>query len=785
MEQGLENYTTLKRKALERYYGGLNDMQREAVFQMNGPVLILAGAGSGKTTVLINRVEYMVRFGNAYFSDREPASISSAELQFLSEYVENGDGNPEELASILADNPVRPWNILAITFTNKAAGELRNRLLNTLGTAAEDIQASTFHSLCVRILRREIEALGYDRSFTIYDTDDSLRVIKDGIKANRLDEKTLPPRSVLSAISKGKDFMYTPDDLLKAANGDYRAECVAKVYRYYQDTLRSANALDFDDIIVQTVRLFQQFPDVLDHYQNRYKYIMVDEYQDTNQTQYRLVSMLARKHRNLCVVGDDDQSIYKFRGATIENILSFESQFEGAKAIRLEQNYRSTQNILSAANAVIANNTARKGKNLWTSAGDGEKINHVRLRDELEEARFVADNIMTSVEKGAKWSDHAVLYRMNAQSNAVERALAQRAVPYRIVGGLRFYERKEIKDVVAYLSVINNPSDSLRLMRIVNEPKRGIGATTMATAAEIAGTVGETLFDVLSRADEYAPLSKKSTPLMEFARMMKGFIEQVEEGIPLADLLDEVLERTGYMRFLEAQGDEGIPRIENVLELKSNIITYVEDSLEPTLSGFLEEIALYTDLDNYDADTDAVVLMTIHSAKGLEFGTVFIIGLDEGVFPGRGAINYPEEIEEERRLAYVAITRAKQCLYITGAEKRMLFGQTTWGRPSRFAREIPEELTEMQDNTRTFGVKPTPTAQPKRSAAASSIGIGGGQAAQVVCDMGQGDSVRHKVFGEGKVLSAKPMGNDVLLEIDFGDAGVKKVMANFAKLEKL
>ncbi|MDR2932804.1 MAG: UvrD-helicase domain-containing protein, partial [Oscillospiraceae bacterium] len=705
---------------------------------------------------------------------------------FLEQYAKGERTDSEGLGDIIADDPVRPWNILAITFTNKAAGELKKRLEERLGPVAADIHASTFHSLCVRILRRDIGAIGYGGNFTIYDTDDSLRVIKDGLKECRIEEKVLPARAVLSTISRAKDVMQTAREMAAAAGNDYRMASIAKVYDYYQNTLRAANALDFDDIIVNTVRLFLANPDILDYYQNRFKYIMVDEYQDTNQTQYKLISLLAAKHHNLCVVGDDDQSIYKFRGATIENILSFESQFEGAEVIRLEQNYRSTQNILSAANAVIANNTARKGKNLWTSAGDGDQIRLVRARDELEESRVIADAILNNVKNGGAFSDNAVLYRMNAQSNSVERALARNAIPYRIVGGLRFYERKEIKDMVAYLSVLENRGDALRLTRIINEPKRGIGASTLQAAQEIADITGETLYHVIAHADEYAPLQRKSGPLMEFAAMMDALAGHAEQG-GLDTLLDELLEKTGYLRYLEAQGFEGISRIENIMELKTNILKYIQENEEPTLSGFLEEIALYTDLDNYDRDADAVILMTIHSAKGLEFEHVFIAGMDEGIFPGKSAMMNPGEIEEERRLAYVAITRAKRALTILSAERRMIFGQTVWSRPSRFTGEIPKDFMETNDRTIQKKPKmPAPASAVVGGRSGRSIGVAAApQKAVGETNFRQGDMVSHKVFGEGKVLSTRPMGGDLLVEIDFDGPGVKKLMANFARLAKL
>jgi len=780
-------YIDLKKKVLERYFGNMNEMQRRAVFLTDGPLLILAGAGSGKTTVLIRRIENLVCFGNAYNSPAPPTGAGEAQLHLMRSWLDGGPVEPEELAAAIGENQVKPWNILAITFTNKAAGELRSRLEQTLGSRALDIQASTFHSLCMRILRREIEAIGYSRNFTIYDTDDSLRVIKEGIKLASLDEKLFPPRGVLAAISRAKDGMQTPAGMLAAAGDDYRAASVARVYNHYQKTLKAANALDFDDIIVLTVQLFQEYPQVLEHYQNRYRYIMVDEYQDTNHTQYRLVSMLGARHKNLCVVGDDDQSIYKFRGATIENILSFEEQFENVSVIRLEQNYRSTQNILSAANRIIENNKGRKGKNLWTDFGEGDLVQVIRTRDETEEARLLADTVLEHVKDGLHYSDHAVLYRMNAQSNSVERAFVKNAIPYRIVGGLRFYERKEIKDIVAYFSVLENPGDTLRLLRIINEPKRGIGGSTLAAAQEVAEAEGVPLFQVIADADQYPALVKKSGALVGFAQMIGELAQKAGEG-PLEELLDSLLEQSGYLKMLESQGFEGVGRLENIMELKSNILKYRQENENPTLSGFLEEIALYTDLDSYDAEADSVVLMTIHSAKGLEFPYVTIVGMDEGIFPGRSAISQPEELEEERRLAYVAVTRAKKQLTITSAERRMIFGQTVFSRPSRFIAEIPVELREYHDKT---VIKRDPAGdnyKPSRkrgipTASSTTIGVGAaperGEAVKI------GDTVSHKVFGSGKVLSARAMGNDTLVEIDFGGKGVKKVMANFARLTKI
>ncbi|MBC8569891.1 ATP-dependent helicase [Zongyangia hominis] len=765
----------------------MNDRQKKAVFQIGGPVLILAGAGSGKTTVLVNRIANMVRFGDAY-SAPNLEEYTQEQRSFLQDLIDGRTEDLNALAEIVAHYPVKPWNILAITFTNKAAGELKARLSSMLGEDAQDIAAGTFHSACVRILRREIDRLGYKSSFTIYDTDDSVRVIKDSLKELNINDKNFAPKRILGQISRSKDTMVTPAEFTKQAGSDYRLSTIAKVYELYQKKLKAANAVDFDDIICLTVRLFEENEDVLEHYQNRYKYILVDEYQDTNHAQYRLVSLLSQKRQNICVVGDDDQSIYKFRGADIENILSFEQQFPGALVIRLEQNYRSTQNILDAANEVIENNVSRKGKTLWTDSGAGEKIAVHRFYSEAEEAQFIADTIVSDVANGQKYADHAVLYRMNAQSNSVEKTLVKSAIPYRIIGGLRFYERKEVKDMVAYLSVINNPADAVRLNRIINEPKRGIGAATVAAAQQIAAQTGENLFDVFAAADEYAALSRKAGGLKAFAAMIGELSDTAMTG-ELCELFDEVLEKTGYRIMLEAQGDEGRTRLENVEELRSNIVKYCQENEEPTLSGFLEEISLYTDLDNFDPDEDSVILMTMHSAKGLEFENVFLIGMEEGIFPGMQSIYNPGEIEEERRLAYVGITRAKRRLYLTSASQRMIFGSTARNRPSRFITEIPKNLCDFEDKTvitrpaveaRSF-VKPG-----VREGVRSSIGIGSAPKPAQKGETGflPGDQVLHKVFGAGVILSATPMGGDRLLEIAFDKVGTKKIMENFARLQR-
>lgn len=790
MSDIIPQYMQLKKDVLDNFFSRMNPMQRQAVFTVDGPLLILAGAGSGKTTVLINRILNMVRFGDGYSSAQLPAGLCEEDILFLQSCLSGECPDEGRMFSLLSHGAIKPWNILAITFTNKAAGELRERLSKSLGEMAADINAATFHSACMRILRVNIEKLGYAKNFTIYDSDDSIRVIKKLLDVQKLGDKNIKPRSILNAISHAKDKMLTPQELLESAGGDFLSQLAAKVYVGYQQELKAANALDFDDIILLTVRLFEQFPEVLAHYQNRYRYIMVDEYQDTNALQYRLISLLSSAHKNLCVVGDDDQSIYKFRGATIENILRFEDQFPGAVVVRLEQNYRSTKTILEAANGVIKNNTARKGKNLWTENESGAKVLVRRLSDEQREAAYICESIGANVRQGQKFSDHAVLYRMNAQSNALEREMTRNAIPYHIVGGLRFYERKEIKDVVAYLSVINNPSDNLRLARIINEPKRGIGDATIAAAMELAASSGLPLFDILCHADEYAPISRRAVSLLSFSRMLLSFIEDAQNGSPLDTLLDRVLEESGYLPALIAQGESEQTRVENIGELKTNIQHYMQESEEPTLSGFLEEIALYIDLDSYNDSDDRVVLMTVHSAKGLEFANVFVSGAEEGIFPGNQSIYNPEEVEEERRLAYVAYTRARKSLIITCCAQRTLFGSTMRNQPSRFVREIPVELAELVDTTIISHL----SAASRNAKTAAVTHNGGKLSANTVkrvsseaggIPLSIGDRVEHSVYGSGILLNVRPMGGDRLLEIAFDSVGTKKVMSNYAKIKKL
>ena len=778
-------FNELKRKALEKYFGRMNDRQKEAVFAVNGPVLVLAGAGSGKTTVIVNRIANMINFGNAYSDDSYQGD--EQDMKLLQQYIDGGDISKEQLREAVTVNAVRPWQILAITFTNKAASELKERLSAMLGEDGEGLQAATFHSACVRILRREIDKLGYQSSFTIYDSDDSQRIVKQCMNELEISEKQVAPKAVLSAISFAKDKLTDPQDLLAEASGDYRKLLIAKIYKLYQKKLFAANAVDFDDIIKLTVKILSDFPETLEYYQNKYRYIMVDEYQDTNQAQFRLVSLLSAKYNNICVVGDDDQSIYKFRGATIENILSFEKQFAGSRVVRLEQNYRSTQNILSAANSVIKNNESRKEKQLWTDSGDGDKIYWCKAQNERDEAQFVADKIQENVKNGGKFSDNAVLYRMNAQSNLIEQALIKCGIPYRVYGGMRFYDRKEIKDITSYMAVINNNNDALRMRRIINEPKRGIGDSTLALLSDITGDLGMNMLEAMRNCDDYPVLAKKSAPLKKAAEMFDSLIESAETK-PLDQFFDELLAKTGYLDYMKSLGDEGITRIENINELKSTVIAYMNDAEEPSLNGFLEEIALYTDLDKMAADEDAVTMMTVHSAKGLEFTNVFVIGMEDGIFPSGRSMDNDEDMEEERRLAYVAITRAKERLFVSSASQRMLFGSTQRNFTSRFIKEIEKSLIEKHDNTVIDNTdKPPVNHEVKSMSLQQQLSRNKKKSAPVVTgnEYTVGERVKHNIFGEGTVLSVKKMANDAMLEVAFEKVGTKKIMANFAKLQKI
>lgn len=774
----------LKKQALERFFSRMNPMQQKAVFRVNGPLLILAGAGSGKTTVLINRIANMIHFGDAYNTTGQ--IFTEEESAFIQDYAEGRTDDGKRLAAIIGTRQVRPWNILAITFTNKAAGELKERIEKILGEEGRGIVAATFHSACVRILRRECANIGFTSSFAIYDTDDSKRVIKAAMRSLDIDEKMFPVKTIMSEISHAKDSMITPDEFSKDAVGDYFKSSVAKVYKKYQQELLANNAMDFDDIICHTVTLFENCPDVLDHYQNLYKYIMVDEYQDTNRVQFRLVSLLSQKFGNICVVGDDDQSIYRFRGATIENILNFEEEF-GCTAddvIKLEQNYRSTQNILTCANKLISNNVGRKGKNLWTDCGDGEKVIVHKSMNERDEASYIARTITENNDNGRRWGDHAVLYRMNAQSNALEQAMIKASIPYKIFGGLKFYERKEIKDILAYLGVIANHTDTFRLQRIINEPKRGMGDATVRTVLQVSSDLGEDPIYVMEHSTEYVPLAKKSKSLTEFAFMIDDLTE-LSEAVTLPDLLDAVVEKTGYGALMKQQGVEGEMRLENIAELKSTMAKYEEDAEDPSLDGFLEEVALYTDIDTLDETGDYVALMTMHAAKGLEFPVVFVAGMEDNVFPSSRSRDSESELEEERRLAYVAITRAKEQLHLVYAGERMIYGSTQYNRESQFIKELPAENIDKQVpklDTKPMGRPSDNISLGRQMAMYNSAKAKSSEPAETYS---VGERVMHKKFGEGTIVGVTPMAGDTMLEIAFEKVGTKKIFANFAKPKKI
>ncbi len=742
----------------------LNEMQQLAVDTTEGPLLILAGAGSGKTTVLVNRVEH-----------------------------------------IISSHLATPWQVLAITFTNKAAGELRERLVSAIGEEANDIWAYTFHSCCSRILRRFGEKIGYTNYFTIYDTDDSRRVMKQCQKQLGIEDKLINHKSILAEISRAKDSLISPEEYKQTAQNDFRKSKIAECYELYQAQLKKSDAMDFDDIIFNTVKLLEGNEDVRNLYQTQFKYVMVDQYQDTNHAQYVLTSLLADKYKNICVVGDDDQSIYRFRGATIENILSFENHYKGAKVIRLEENYRSTQNILDGANAVISHNKNRKGKTLFTRSGSGDKIVYKTVMSESEESQYIIDEIVKNVNNGMKYSDHAILYRMNAQSRNLEVMLTKSGISHRIIGGHRFFDRKEIKDIVSYLAVINNPSDNVRLQRIINVPKRAIGDTMFANVLEIGAGLGMSAFEVCERADEFQKTSRSASKLMNFTKMIRDFQECIENGMGLNDLLQEVLDVTKYLDYLQEEPETYEDRVNNIKELSSMFIKYEEESEDANLSEFLEDVALISDIDSYNEDEDAVVLMTLHSAKGLEFPVVFIPGMEEGIFPGNQSMFSEEDLEEERRLAYVGITRAKKKLYLISSQQRMLYGQTSRNMPSRFLREIPSSVIDDQSvvarRSTGFTTPRTAYANASRnelghsshnkigsytqsSSSAHKFGQAGNAAQKNNIDFKVGDTVCHKSFGTGTVLTVTPMGGDMLLEVAFDKAGTKKMMANYARLEK-
>ena len=694
-----QEFCALRDTYIEKQFGRLNDMQRQAVFTTDGPLLILAGAGSGKTTVLVNRIANLIRFGSAHGSSWTPREVTEDDVKALKTAIMTGTDAPAWLDGMLRQNAVRSWNVMAITFTNKAAGELKERLRNMLGgEEGDEVFASTFHSACVRILRRWAESIGYPRSFTIYDTDDSQRVMKAVYKELSIDDKFFPIKSAINQMSRWKDQLVSPEEALRTPARDTKGAIAAKVYAAYEKKLREAGAFDFDDLIYQTVQLLAEHEDVREFYQNKYRYLLVDEYQDTSVAQFRLVSLLTGPEKNICVVGDDDQSIYRFRGATIENILNFERIFPGTKTIRLEQNYRSTSNILNAANCVIQHNTERKGKTLWTRNDEGDKVQVYTAENEQDEAMHIADVIGEHLKEGGHLADHAVLYRMNAQSAPIESYFTRAGIPHKIVGGQRFNDRKEVKDIHSYMSIVANARDDVRLRRIINEPARKIGNTTVDVIADLAAQQGISMLEVISHADAYAKLSRAIMPLLKFWQIYEKLQESLETRT-LDEFAQDVIEVTGYKAMLEADAAKGhedaADRLQNLGQLVNNVKNYCDQhGEEASLEGYLEDIALISDIDSYNESADQVVLMTIHSAKGLEFPYVFLIGMEEGVFPSEMSKYSEADLEEERRLAYVGITRAKKELYISNSISRMLYGRTQRNEPSRFLREIEPEYIE-------------------------------------------------------------------------------------------
>lgn len=793
-----QRYLAAKQRLFDRYYeASLNPEQREAVCTVNGPLLILAGAGSGKTTVLVRRIAHIIKYGNAYYATEIPDGMTEADVAAMERAAALP---PEELADILPEfisEPCPPWAVLAITFTNKAAREICERLSGVFADSdiAEQIWAGTFHAICLRILRRFGDRVGIAGGFSIYDTDESKRLITSCMERLGIDDKMLPVRSVMGAISRAKDNLVAPSDM--DVGSDLRGKHIARIYDAYERQLAANNALDFDDIIVKTVRLLEEQEEVRLYYQNRFRYISVDEYQDTNYAQFRLTELLTGPRRNIMVVGDDDQSIYKFRGATVENILNFDKTYPEAKIVKLEQNYRSTQNILSAANAVIAHNDRRRQKKLWCAAAEGEKIT-LAVRDTHEaEAAYIVDKIMELVvRERRRYRDFAVLYRVNELARTLESAFSKSGVPYRVLGGQRFYDRKEIRDIIAYLSVVANGRDNQKLKRIINEPKRKIGTATVEAIEEISVREGVPMLDVMAGCGYYDSLSKAAPRLSDFVSMIEE-LRNTEEKTSL--LIPRIMERTGYRRMLEESGEEGAARLDSVNELISAAIEYEKRAGEiASLGGFLEEVALVSDIDKYDEAADAVVLMTMHSAKGLEFPAVFLAGMEEGIFPGTQCLVEPEELSEERRLAYVAITRAKERLFLTCAKGRLLYGRTQFNPISRFvAREIPADLLARDEAASRFaavsGARPQKTPRVERGqisaefyrrATSAAAPVQMSHASPALLKFAVGTRVTHAVFGEGVILSERDMGGDILYEVRFSDGNTKKLMATYAKLKR-
>ena len=792
-----DRFLQAKRKLFDRIFDHLNDKQREAVYTVNGPLLILAGAGSGKTTVLVNRIGYMIRYGNTYHSDRVPAFVTEQDVKELEDAVSLPKEEAEALLDRYSENRVKAWSILSITFTNKAANEMKTRLEKKVGEEASAIWAGTFHSICVKLLRRYGSRIGYSDGFTIYDTDDQKKLMLTVIKDMGGDEKMFPPKTVLNFVSRAKDRLMTPGDVISEAK-DFREQKMAQFYKEYQRRMVNGNALDFDDIIMQTVKLLREDAEAREYCQNKFRYVCVDEYQDTNHAQFVLTAIISEKYGNLMVVGDDDQSIYRFRGADIENILNFDREISGAKVIKLEQNYRSTKAILDAANSIIKNNSNRHGKSLWTAAEGGSKVSLRRLETQNDESKYIVDKILELKRtEGRSLSDFAVLYRLNSLSNSLESAFARSGVPYRVLGGLRFTDRKEVKDVLAYLCLINNPADNVRLMRIINEPKRKIGDSTVNAVYELANHYGEPMFEIMQNAHLYPVLSKAAGKLKEFTSLILG-LRDIANVESVDVLIDKVLDLTGYRAMLKAQDEiEGKSRLENAEELISNAVQFNDSHEDNSLSAFLEEMALVADIDNYDPDAEAVVLMTVHSAKGLEFPVVFLPALEEGVFPSSQSLYDDAELEEERRLAYVAVTRAKHRLYLTHTRERLLYGKTSYNKLSKFVGEIPDELldkeksfeSQMRPLAERSGIPQAAKPRPQISNEfTKAVGFGAPAAVKKPSvfkeSFAVGDVVKHPLFGVGTIVSAIPTGPDVLYEIAFDTVGTKKMMGNYAKITK-